>query len=146
MLPMCAASISQSLWQAQFCFVMEHQYISFSKRCFALLLLTMAVIFYGIQDGSDGGTSGWPSSCSNGHHPPGRQLPRGMNDRNMKIKDGRPVLEKKGAKSGWGQRESVVKPSIAVQGWYAVVMLWNFSKHTIQYNTIHNSLIIQKIV
>ena len=41
---------------------------------------------------------------------------RGFSDKRMKVKDGRPVSERKGARSGWGQRESVVKPSIAVQG------------------------------
>ncbi|XP_067942211.1 calpain-9-like isoform X1 [Watersipora subatra] len=70
----------------------------------------------GWRDSWDGGSSGGDSRrpFTNGDHKP---LPsRGMSDRSMKIHNGLPVAEKKGAKSGWGQRESVVKPSIAVQG------------------------------
>jgi len=39
-----------------------------------------------------------------------------MSDRNIKVRNGVPVEEKKGGRSGWGQKESAVKPSIAAQG------------------------------
>lgn len=43
-----------------------------------------------------------------------------MNDRTVRIKDGQPVAQTKGAKKGWGTRESVVKPSIALQGQWCI--------------------------
>ena len=71
---------------------------------------------------SRGGGDGRGMSNGNYRPPPSR----GMSDRSIKIRQGQPVAERKGAKSGWGQRESVVKPSIAVQGMYNSGSLCSF--------------------